>query len=65
MEKFNLEGVEGSATSWEEFGKIYYNQLINDNTELNQETIKKITDLTKDLKDPIEKAKVIYKYVQE
>ncbi|NJM79973.1 MAG: DUF3857 domain-containing protein [Flavobacterium sp.] len=65
LEKFNLEGVEGSAKSWEEYGKLWYDKLIKDETELNQETIKKITDLTKDLKDPIEKAKVIYKYVQD
>lgn len=65
LEKFNLEGVEGSAKSWEEYGKLWYEKLINDNSELNQETIKKITELTQDLKDPIEKAKVIYKYVQD
>ncbi len=65
LEKFSLEGVEGSAKSWEEYGKLWYDKLIKDETELNQETIKKITDLTKDLKDPIEKAKVIYKYVQD
>lgn len=65
IEKFNLEGVEGSAKSWEEYGKLWYEKLINDETEINPETIKKITDLTKDLKDPIEKAKVIYKYVQD
>lgn len=65
LEKFSLEGVEGSAKSWEEYGKLWYDKLIKDETELNQETIKKITNLTKDLKDPIEKAKVIYKYVQD
>lgn len=65
LEKFSLEGVEGVGNSWEEFGKVYYDELINTDITLNQETIKKITELTKDAKNPIEKAKIIYKYVQD
>ncbi|WP_130736640.1 DUF3857 domain-containing protein [Flavobacterium sp. J27] len=64
LEKFSLEGVAGSGTTWEDFGKIYYDKLINTTTELNPETIKKINDLTQGITDPIEKAKIIYSYVQ-
>ena len=44
LEKFSLEGFEGSATSWEEFGKIWYKELINDDSDISEETIKKIKD---------------------
>ena len=64
LEKFSLEGVEGFGKSWDEFGKVYYDKLINTDKELNPETIKTITRLTEGINDPIEKAKIIYKYVQ-
>lgn len=64
LEKFNLEGVEGTATSWEEFGKVWYKELVEDKTPISTETINKINELTKGINDPIEKAKIIYKYVQ-
>lgn len=64
LEKFSLEGVEGSGKTWEEFGKVYYDEFIANDSDLNQETIDKIIDLTKDQDDPIEKAKIVYKYVQ-
>ncbi|NHN27662.1 DUF3857 domain-containing transglutaminase family protein [Flavobacterium jejuense] len=65
LEKFSLEGVDGTGKSWEEFGKVYYDELINNDTDLSQETIKKISELTKNAENPIEKAKIIYKYVQD
>lgn len=64
LEKFSLEGVVGVGSTWEEFGKVYYDELINLNTEISPETIQTITSLTQGVKDPIEKAKIIYKYVQ-
>ena len=64
LEKFSLEGVVGVGSTWEEFGKVYYDELINSNTEISPETIQTITSLTQGVKDPIEKAKIIYKYVQ-
>ncbi|MCO6161268.1 DUF3857 domain-containing protein [Flavobacterium sp. NRK F7] len=64
LEKFSLEGVVGVGNTWEEFGKVYYDELINSNTEISPETIQTITTLTQGVKDPIEKAKIIYKYVQ-
>lgn len=64
LEKFSLEGVEGSAKSWEEFGKIWYKELVNDDTEIKPETLAEIKSLTQGVENPIEKAKIIYKYVQ-
>ena len=64
LEKFNLEGVEGTASSWEEFGKVWYRDLVDDKSEISNETLNKIKELTKGIEDPIEKAKIIYQFVQ-
>ncbi|WP_445710951.1 DUF3857 domain-containing protein [Flavobacterium sp.] len=64
LENFSLEGVEGSAKSWEEFGKIWYKELVYDDSKISAETVEEINKITNNIKDPIEKAKVIYKYVQ-
>ncbi|RBA28490.1 DUF3857 domain-containing protein [Flavobacterium tibetense] len=64
LEKFNLEGVEGTASSWEEFGKVWYRDLVEDKSEISKETINKIKELTKGIEDPIEKAKIVYQFVQ-
>jgi transglutaminase-like putative cysteine protease len=64
LEKFNLEGVEGTASSWEEFGKVWYRDLVEDKSEISKETINKIKELTKGVEDPIEKAKIVYQFVQ-
>lgn len=64
LEKFSLEGIEGVGYSWEEFGKVYYDKLINTDVELPQETIIKIKSLTDGFASPIDKAKEVYKFVQ-
>lgn len=65
LEDFNLEGVEGSAKSWEDFGKWIYNNLLLGTEELTEETKIKIKELVKNENDPLKKAKIIYKYVQD
>jgi len=64
IDKFNLEGVNGIASNWTEFGKWYYDNLIQNTLSLPEETKRKIKDLTSSTSDPIEKAKIVYKYVQ-
>lgn len=64
LEKFSLEGVEGVGNSWIDFGKVYYDKFINTDSELELETIKTITKLTNGISNPIEKAKIIYEYMQ-
>lgn len=65
LENFALENVEGKAVNWAEFGKWYYNSLLSDTEEIPEETKIKIRQLVGDEKDPIEIAKIVYKYVQE
>lgn len=65
LEKFSLEGVEGEAKNWAEFGDWMSRSLLIGLDELPQETISKMKTLVVNEKDPIAKAKIIYKYVQE
>lgn len=62
--KFRLEGVDGVANDWNEFGKWMYTNLISSRMELPETTKIKVKQLVKDVSDPIEKAKIIYAYVQ-
>jgi len=65
LDKFQLEGLAGSARTWEEFGIWVYNNLLLETEAISDATIQKVKLLVGDEKDPIEKAKIIYKYLQE
>jgi hypothetical protein len=65
LEYFNLEGVDGNAKTWKEFGKWWSDKILVGTEELPEETKVKMKVLVGDEKDPIKKAKIIYKYVQE
>jgi len=62
--KFRLEKVDGVANNWHEFGKWMYENLISSRMELPEATKVTIKNLVKDVDNPIEKAKIIYEYVQ-
>lgn len=64
LEKFYLEGVEGSAESWEAFGGWLYNSLLTGTDELSEETIGIIKGVVGIETDPVKKAKLVYEYVQ-
>ncbi len=63
-EKFSLEGIKGSATDWKSLGKWEYDNLITGRDQLPKETIEEISQLVAKAKNRREKAKLIYKYVQ-
>lgn len=65
LEKFHLEGFDGTATTWEAFGKWYGDKILTGTTTLPEETKTKIKAIVGDEKDPIKKAKIIYDYVQK
>jgi hypothetical protein len=65
LENFHLENVDGNAKTWKEFGQWYSDKILNGTTELPEETKSKIKLLVGNETDPIKKAKIIYKYVQE
>lgn len=65
LESFHLEGVDGTATTWEAFGKWYGNTILSGTTDLSDETKAKIKALVGAEKDPVKKAKIVYDYVQK
>ncbi|WP_235892934.1 DUF3857 domain-containing protein [Flavobacterium franklandianum] len=65
LELFHLEGVDGTAKSWKEYGQWYSDKFLTGTTELPEETKIKIKNLVGDEKDPIKKAAIVYKYLQE
>ncbi len=62
---FSLEGIKGSATDWKSLGKWEYDNLIAGRDQLPKETIEEIDKLVSKAKNKREKAKLIYKYVQD
>jgi transglutaminase-like putative cysteine protease len=64
FDKFNLEGVDGFATSWMDFGMWINNNLLSGTDDISDATKQKMIDLVGNTTDPIEKAKIIYGYVQ-
>ena len=62
---FHYEGYSGRAGDWEVMGKWMYDNLLSDRTNLSEETKQVAKDLVLGLDDPIEKARKIYKYVQD
>lgn len=65
LENFALENVEGKASNWADFGKWYYQSLLADTEEISKETEAKLKQMVGAEKNPIEIAKIVYKYVQE
>ncbi|WP_397447718.1 DUF3857 domain-containing protein [Polaribacter sp. R77954] len=64
LNKFSLKGVYGEATNWKEFGKWRYDFLKNGNDKLSDAIELKAKALVKGINDPIEKAKIIYQFMQ-
>lgn len=65
LSKFHLEGVDGEATTWKEFGKWYSDKVLEGTTELPAETVATIKKLVGSEKDPLEISKIVYNYVQQ
>ena len=64
LNEFWLKGVYGTATNWKDFGKWMYNSLLEGRDILDESTKTKIKDLVKNTNDPIEKAKIVYQFMQ-
>lgn len=65
LERFHLEGVDGTATNWTDFGKWYSEKILAGTTDLPEETKAKIKAIVGDEKDPVKKAKLVYDFVQK
>lgn len=65
LEEFHLEGVDGTAKSWQDLGKWMYDKLLVGQGSLDSQTIQKVQGLVKDLDNPRDKVSKIYQYVQD
>jgi hypothetical protein len=64
IQKFHLEGVDGEAGSWSTISSWMYNNLLAGTEELSAETKDKMVALVGAEQDLVQKAKIIYQYVQ-
>lgn len=64
LNKFSLKGVYGEATNWEEFGKWMHSSLISGRDIVDEVTKAKVLKLVEGVEDPLEKAEIIYKFMQ-
>jgi len=65
LKKFNLKGQEATVDTWKDFGAWMNKALLKDRAALEPGTIAKAKNLVKGVTDDLEKAKIIYKYVQD
>ncbi|WP_225036880.1 DUF3857 domain-containing protein [Winogradskyella sp. SM1960] len=65
LTKFNMNGVEGVNTNWQDFGKWVYGELLTGTDVLPQTAIDDVKALTEGVDDKIERAKLVYKYMQD
>lgn len=61
---FELKGVKGSGENWKDYGKWMYDKLLFGKTTLDELTQTKVRELVSGVEDPMEKAKILYKYMQ-
>ncbi|MFN7044966.1 MAG: DUF3857 domain-containing protein [Flavobacterium sp.] len=64
LNKFEIEGVQGTASNWSSFGKWIDDKLLKDTEEIPEETLAEVKALIAGEKDDLSKAKIIYEYVQ-
>lgn len=64
-DKFHLAGVNGQADNWKDFGKWIYDNLLAGLDSLSPETTLKIQTLIQGVEDPVERARLVYKYMQD
>tara|TARA_R110000868_G_scaffold822_9_gene6146 strand:- start:3197 stop:5107 length:1911 start_codon:yes stop_codon:yes gene_type:complete len=65
MVNFNYEGYIGNVNSWNDIGLWMYTNLIQGQDNLTESTKSKVHSLIANVTDDLEKAKIIYKYVQD
>ncbi|WP_236027173.1 DUF3857 domain-containing protein [Gelidibacter pelagius] len=64
LKNFSYEGYVGNSNDWEGLGKWMHEQLLSGRTRVSEKTRNEIMTLVSGLDDPIDKAKVVYQYVQ-
>ena len=65
MKWFSMVGVDGENNNWKDFGKWMYDRLLAGTDAIPQTTIDEVRALTEGVDNPIERAKMVYKYMQD
>lgn len=65
LTEFNMEGVRGINNDWSDFGKWMHDRLLSGTDAIPQATIDEVKNLTSGIEDPIERAKLVYKFMQD
>ena len=65
LKKFNLKGEEAQVNDWKDMGIWMNNSLLKDRALLGSNTIATARKMVEGVTDTLEKAKIIYKYVQD
>ncbi|KGL58831.1 DUF3857 domain-containing protein [Polaribacter sp. Hel1_85] len=61
---FQTDGVKGSYSNWKELGSWMNDKILYGKTDLDEATKLKVLNLVKGIDNPIEKAKIVYDYMQ-
>ena len=62
--EFNMEGVRGVNNNWKDFGKWINEKLLHDTQEIPNAIKEEVVTLTQNAETDLEKAKIIYQYMQ-
>lgn len=65
LDKFLINGVEGRNGDWKSQGKWMYEKMLKDKLVLPEKTKAIAANLVEGVENPLEKAKIIYNYVQQ
>jgi hypothetical protein len=65
LSKASLEGYELNMSSWSEFGKMYYDYFLKENSTISEKTKLKLNNIISVNDSKLDKIKKIYKYVQD
>ena len=64
LELFNLEGIDGNAKTWKDFGVWYSTKILDGTIELPESTKEKIKMLVGNETNVLNKVAIIYQYLQ-
>lgn len=64
-EKFTYAGLNGQMSNWNEYGKWFYDKLISGRDQLSPQTTQRVEQLVSGIKDPKEKVRKIYQWMQQ
>ncbi|MUH35974.1 DUF3857 domain-containing protein [Zobellia amurskyensis] len=65
IKNFHYKGFDATVDNWKDLGTWVDEKLLSGRDKLSQETIAKAKSLVVGVEDDLEKAKIIYKYVQD